>query len=83
MTTLLAWIPFIHPMNALQDWWYLLVIPLALGISVIYKAMRMPRLDEFWRQTTVMTLQIIIAMIALAVCLTLLVQVILPLLPVE
>ena len=83
MSAILAYPPFLYPLNALQDWWYLLLVPLAFGISVIYKALRMPRLDSFWRQTAFMTTQIVVAMIALAICLALLVQVLIPLLAVE
>lgn len=78
MTAALAYIPFVEPMNALQDWWYLLLLPLAFGISVIYKAMRLPTLAGYWRNVTVMTVQIVLAMVALAVCLAILVQLFVP-----
>ncbi len=83
MTDLLGYIPFIHPINALQGPWYLLVLPLSFGISVIYKAMRMPSLEGFWRQVTIMTAQIIVYMIALAIVLMILLQVVIPRLPAE
>ncbi|MCI0674362.1 MAG: hypothetical protein L0Y42_01145 [Phycisphaerales bacterium] len=79
----LAYIPFIHPINLFHDWWYLLLIPLAFGISVIYKALRLPKLDGFWQQVGVMTAQIVLAMIALAVFLLLIVVVVIPLIPAE
>ena len=82
MTTL-AWIPFLEPLNALQDFWYLLLIPLSFGISVIYKALRMPSLTGFWRQVAMMTIQIVLAMIGLTICLIFLVQVIVPMLPID
>ncbi len=83
MTDLVGCIPFLHPINALQGFWYLLVLPLSFGISVIYKAMRMPSLERFWRHVTIMTSQIILYMIALAIVLVLLVQVVIPRLPAE
>jgi len=83
MPTLLAWIPFIQPLNLFHEWWYLLLAPLALGISIIYKAVRSPNLHGYWRETLVMTAQIVLAMIALALMITLLVQVVIPWLPVE
>ena len=83
MTAVLAYIPFLDPIDAFHDWWYLLLVPLSFGISVIYKALRMPRLDGFWRQVAIMTTQIVIGMIALAICLVVLVQVLIPLLPVR
>ena len=81
--SLLAWTPFINPMNIFHEWWYLLLMPLAFGISVIYKAVRMPNLQRFWRETLTMTAQIVLAMIGLAIMLMLLVQVAIPMLPAE
>jgi hypothetical protein len=80
---MLAWIPFIEPLNLFHQWWYLLLLPLSLGISVVYKGVRMQDLRGFWRETTIMTLQIVLAMIALAIGVTLLVQVVIPWLPAE
>ena len=80
--TLLSYIPFLHPMNWLHDWWYLLVIPLSFGISVIYRAIRSPTLERFWRTVWLSTAQIVLAMIALAIVLIVLVQVVVPRLPV-
>jgi hypothetical protein len=81
--SMLAWIPFIHPMNILHQWWWLLIVPLSFGIAVIYKAVRMNTLQGFWRGTFMLTLQIVLAMIALAIGVMLLVQVVIPWLPVE
>ena len=80
---LLANIPFVYPIQFFQDWWYLLLIPMALGISVIYKALRMPTLDHYWRGVLVMTAQIVLAMIGLAVALVVVVQLLIPAAPVE
>jgi hypothetical protein len=82
MTTL-AWTPFIHPMNVFHEWWWLLLAPLAFGISVIYKAVRMGDLRRFWRETAALTAQIVLAMIALAIGVIVLVQVVIPWLPAE
>jgi len=80
---LLAYIPFLDPLDVFHDWWFLLVIPLSLGISITYKAMRMASLDGYWRQVAVMTTQIVLAMIAGAVLLMLFVELVIPLVPVE
>lgn len=80
---LLAYIPFLDPLDVFHDWWFLLVIPLSLGISIIYKAMRMASLDGYWRQVAVMTTQIVLAMIAGAILLMLFVELVIPLVPVE
>ena len=83
MSNLLAYIPFVHPINFFHDWWYFLLLPLALGIAIIYKAVRLPALDHFWRQVLVMTAQIVLGMVALAIALVILVQVIVPLMRAE
>jgi len=80
---LLAWTPFIHAMDVFHDWWYVLIVPLSFGIAVVYKAVRSPTLVGFWRDACMMTLQIVLAMIGLAIVVTLIVQVGIPLLPVE
>ncbi|NUQ69136.1 MAG: hypothetical protein HUU18_12780 [Phycisphaerales bacterium] len=73
----LAYLPFLDPINA-NDWWFLLIIPLALGISLAYKAVRV--LDErtILRQALVMTVQIVLAMIALGFGCYLFVEQVLP-----
>lgn len=79
---MLGWIPFLEPMNALQPYWYLLLIPFSFGISLIYKAMRLDCLDHLWREVAVMTVQIVLAMMGLALLLALLVELVIPALPV-
>jgi hypothetical protein len=83
MIPTLAWVPFLEPINALQAWWYLLIVPLSFGISVIYKAMRLPRLERIWIQVAIMTMQIVLAMIALAIGLAVLIQLVIPMLSVD
>ena len=84
MTPLLAgYIPFVDPINVFHDWWYLLLIPLSFGISVIYRALKMQDLDRFWRAVAMMTVQIVLVMAALAVALVVLVELAIPLLPAE
>jgi hypothetical protein len=79
----LAYIPFVHPLTLVHQWWYLLLVPLSFGISVIYKALRMHTLDDYWRQVTIMTAQIVLAMIGLAIGLVIFVTVLIPLIPAE
>jgi hypothetical protein len=83
ITGLVGYVPLLDPMNVFHDWWYLLLIPLSFGISVIYKALKLPSLDRFWTAVAVMTVQIVLWMGALAVALVVLVQVVIPRLPVE
>jgi hypothetical protein len=79
----LAYVPFLEPIASLQAVWYLLLVPLAFGIAVIYRALKLPTLDQYWRAVGTMTLQILLWMAALAVALVVVVQVFLPRLPVE
>ena len=78
--TLLAWIPFVTPMNWLQSTWYVLLIPLAFGIAMSYKAMRVASLQNYWKQVGLMTTQVTFGIAALAVLLILFVRLLLPLL---
>ncbi|MCC6659562.1 MAG: hypothetical protein IT437_01620 [Phycisphaerales bacterium] len=64
MMMLLAWRPFLDPMSLASTWWMLLG-PLALGISVAYKAVRVPDMKDYAGQVLGMTAQIIIAMVLL------------------
>jgi len=68
------WRPFIDPINA-HSFWYLLLIPISFFIAVAYKAVRVRTLKGYWTTVIVMTIQIILGMIALAVAFYLLVQV--------
>ena len=77
----MSYIPFLHPIDAVHDWSFLLLIPLSFGISVVYKALRLPTMRGFWRKVAIMTTQIVLSMIALAVGLTILIQLVIPILP--
>jgi len=74
----LAWIPFMEPINWFHSWWYLLLLPLAFGLSMAYKAIRVPNLKQYWRQVTLMTSQIVLGVIALGIVLVLFVQFAIP-----
>ena len=83
MTAALGYIPFLDPIHFFHEWWYLLLIPLCLGISIIYKAMRMHELRGYWREVSVMTLLTVVGMIAAAIGVSVFVQVVIPLIPVK
>lgn len=82
-SALIAWTPFIDPLPAAYRWWWLSAIPLLLGISMVYKAYRMPTLEGYWRQVVVMTLQVLVAMVLFAATLFVLVLWVVPRLPAE
>jgi hypothetical protein len=73
----LAYRPFIDPIDA-HRLWFLLLIPLALGVSVAYKAVRVEDLRTYWRQVITMTMQIVVGIIALGAASYLIIQHILP-----
>lgn len=81
--TALAYLPFLEPLPGVEHWWMLLIIPLSFGIALIYKAARVPSLEQIWRATGVMTVQILLSMVAIAIGFLILVQVVVPLLPVD
>ena len=83
MSSLLGYVPFLTPLNAIQPFWYLLAVPFAFMISMIWKALRVRDLDHYWRHVTVMATLIIIGLLALAIALTLLIEVGIPALPVQ
>lgn len=62
----LAWRPFLDPLNVHDSWWWFL-IPMAFGISVVYRAARLRSLDKYWNSVLMMTIQIVLAMTLLAV----------------
>ena len=80
MTTL-AWIPLIDPLPGVQANWIWFVLPLVLGIAMMYKAVRVPTLDRWPREVGVMVFQTILAFVGIAVALFIVVQVLVPLLP--
>ena len=83
LSGMLAWIPVIEPMPGVERWWMLLVVPLSFGIALVYKALRMPKLDHVWRATGVMTVQILLGLFGLALALLVLVQIVVPMLPAD
>ncbi|MDP7005061.1 MAG: hypothetical protein QF718_02465 [Phycisphaerales bacterium] len=77
---MLAWIPFLEPMNLMQQWWYLLIIPMSLGISIIYRSIRETNYSNYWRSVVVMTIQIVFGIVGIAAVLGIFVQLVVPLL---
>ena len=74
----LGWVPILEPMNCVQPFWYLLLIPMAFGISVIYKALHEVILMNYWRSVLVMTTQIVLGISLLAVAIGLFIQLVIP-----
>lgn len=75
----LAYRPFLEPLQ-IHDQWWLTIIPLAFLVAVAYKAVRVRAFDVYWKQVLMMTVQIVVAMVALAVAQHVFVEIIVPLL---
>jgi hypothetical protein len=77
----LAWIPLLQPAPGAATWWWLLVLPLSLFVSMAWKAVRLTELDGYWSAVLRMSAQIIAGMIGLFVVLAIVVRVLVPLIP--
>ncbi|MBC8201367.1 MAG: hypothetical protein H8E86_04905 [Planctomycetes bacterium] len=75
---MIAWTPFLEPMNAMQSWWYLLLVPLVFGIAVIYRALREKSFARYWQSVCIMTLQVVLGILGIAVALGVFVQFVIP-----
>jgi len=78
---MIAYIPFLDPISAFHEWWFVLLIPLSFGISVIYRALKLPSLEHYWRSVISMTAQIVLFMLGLGIALVIVVVQIIPRLP--
>jgi hypothetical protein len=71
LTPMLAWTPILEPLPLTGGQWWITIIPLALGIAIAYKAVRYPDIAESWtgylRAVGVMTAQILLLILGLAV----------------
>ncbi len=83
VTPTIAWMPFLEPLPHAGRTWWLFLLPLAFLLSMAWKAVRLPRLDHYWRDVFSMTGQIVAAVVGLAVGLYILVIVVMPHLPAE
>lgn len=77
---MIAWIPFYEPFNEAQQWWYLLLLPMSFGISMMYRAIRDNEYAHYWRNVLITTGQIVGCIALLAIALGLWVQFVVPVL---
>ena len=61
-----GWRPFLDPAPIPDALWFLTLVPLALGVAVVYKAVRVRTMDRYGVNVLVMTAQIVAAMVLLA-----------------
>jgi len=71
----LAYRPFLDPLP-LDRWWLLLLLPLAAGVAVVYKSIKLPDLRQLPQQAALLAAQIVVFMILAAAALWLLTQVV-------
>jgi hypothetical protein len=81
--SLLAWIPLAEPIPGVIHWWWAWIVPMVLGVSMTWKAIRLKSLERYWPEVARMSGQVLAGMVALTAGLILLVRVVLPLLPAD
>ena len=64
MSPLLAYTPFIDPLDA-HSWWWAIVIPMTILISIAYKAVRTSDMSNYAREVVTMSAQVILGVIGL------------------
>jgi len=84
---LLGYTPFLDPLPGVTHFWWLLVVPLSLGVAMSWKAVRGPALSKglgaYWNAVVRMVVQVVLAVAGIAAGLFILVQLVLPRLPAE
>ena len=78
--SLLGWIPFLQPAGSFGNLWWLLMIPLILGISIAYRATHDASIDHFWRRVFMFATKSTLAMGSLALVMYLFVYWVIPIL---
>lgn len=62
----IEWKPFLTP-APVWDYWYLLLIPLVIGVSIVYKSIKCAKVSQIPREAAAIAIYILLAMVALAV----------------
>jgi len=70
---------FVDPIDA-HTWWWALLVPLAVFISIAYKAVRLNSMAHYWREVGIMTVQILLGLMGLGLLSLVVVEVLVPLL---
>jgi len=69
-----AFQPFRQPLPV-WDYWYLLLLPLCVGVSIVYKAIKCREMKQVPREASVIFIMIIVGMAVAAAALLALVRV--------
>jgi len=73
----IGYTPVLDPLDVHGAWWVLL-IPLAVLISIAYKAVRVREMRHYGRDVAVMTVQILAGMLLLGAAVYLLIELVVP-----
>ncbi|NBP52214.1 MAG: hypothetical protein EBU70_13740 [Actinobacteria bacterium] len=77
------WTPFLGPAPGVQSWWWLLVLPLSVFVSMAWKAVRQEDMRGYWGAVARMSAQVVLGMLAMTAALAFVVRVLVPLIPAE
>jgi hypothetical protein len=81
---MLAWIPFLQPAPHVSAWWWLLVLPLSVFLSMTWRALRDDEgFRRYWPSVWWMSARIVLGMAGLFAALAIVVRVVVPLIPAE
>lgn len=69
------YVPFLHMLPGSWAYWYLLLLPLCVGVSVVYKAIRCHSMREVPREAAVTTMWILLAILSAGAALVVIVKV--------
>lgn len=75
----LAYTPFIDAISV-HEYWYLLIVPMAIFLAIGYKSVRCSNMKKFPRAVLVFTVQILGGLLLLAIAFTVIINVLLPML---
>ena len=75
MSPLLAYTPFVQPLPGVWDYWAWLLLPLCIGVALVYKAIKARSMARVPIETTLITVYILLSMVAAGVALAVLVRV--------
>lgn len=73
----LGYTPFVDAMS-IHEFWYLLIIPMAIFLAIGYKAIRCSSMKKYPREVVVFTIQILGGLLLMAIAFTLVVTVLIP-----
>lgn len=66
---MIGFTPFLEPLYGGWDWWYVMLLPLALLIALVYKAMRCDNLADVPKQAALAFLKLVGAFVGCALVL--------------